>query len=231
MSEIVRPETKELVVPLGEGITARGASVTVAKDVKYEAVEKALQSVATLEKMSQWWMGDIALQAQDILGEEYSQIEAVVETTVGVKFKTFQHYKYMAKKFPPNQRYNLPFAYHETVVRLDNSQRREMLRLADSNDLTIGEFRRHVRSEFPKKRKSGNDDVEFVLGTVDLLDNEVDMSTVFDICSNPMNRTVTKKELNEMGLFALTKQNQVHVIVMRPKKDIEISTQEKEHAF
>ena len=48
MSEII---SKELVVPLGEGITARGASVTVAKDVKYEAVERALQSVATLEKI------------------------------------------------------------------------------------------------------------------------------------------------------------------------------------
>ena len=215
MSEIA---VKELVVPLGEGITARGASVTVAKDVKYEAVERALQSVATLEKMSQWWMGDIALQAQDILGEEYAQIEAVVETTVGVKFKTFQHYKYMAKKFPPNQRCNLPFAYHETVVKLDVPQRREMLQIADSNEMTIGEFRRHVRSEFPKKRKEGSDDVEFVLGTVSLSHGDIDMSTVFDIISDPMNRKVTKKELNEMGLYALTNQDQVHVIVMKPLK-------------
>ena len=180
--------------------------------------------------MSQWWMGDIALQAEDILGEEYAQIEAVVETQVGVKFRTFQHYKYMAKKFPPNQRHNLPFAYHETVVRLDNKQRKEMLQIADHNEMTIGEFRRHVRTEYPKKRKEGSEDVEFVLGTVNLMQKDIDMSTVFDICSDPMNRTITKKELNDMGLFALTKQDQVHVIVMRPinKVEKEINPQ---HAF
>ncbi len=226
MNEVTIPNREELVVPLGEGITARGASVTVSKDVKYEAVEKALQSVATLEKMSQWWMGDIALQAQDILGEEYSQIEAVVETTVGVKFKTFQHYKYMAKKFPPNQRCNLPFAYHETVVRLGNNERKEMLKIADSNEMTIGEFRRHVRTEFPKKKKNNLDDVEYVLATVKLSESDINMSTVFDICSDKMNRTITKQQLNDMGLFALTKQDQVHVIVMKPiQKDI---TQPKE---
>ena len=41
-----------------------------------------------------------------------------------------------------------------------------------------------------------------------------------------MNRTITKQQLNDMGLFALTKQDQVHVIVMKPiQKDI---TQPKE---
>ena len=38
MNEVTIPSREELVVPLGEGITARGASVTVSKDVKYEAV-------------------------------------------------------------------------------------------------------------------------------------------------------------------------------------------------
>lgn len=234
MSEMIKevsiPETKELVVPLGTGIEARGASVVVARNVSYEEVHRALQSVATLEKMSQWWMGDLALQAEDILGEEYHQIEAEIERTVGVKLRTLQHYKYMAKKFPPNQRYNLPFAYHETVVRLDVKDRKEMLELADSNEMTLGEFKRQVRAEHPKKKKKNSDDFEYVLSTRSLsTDGIVDMGTIYEICSDPMNRVVTKAQLNEMGLHALPSQDQVHVIVMRPVKSAE--DVEENHAF
>lgn len=228
-TEVTMPEVKELVVPLGKGIQARGASVTVARDVEYGEVEQALKSVATLEKMSQWWMGDLALQAEDVLGEEYYQIEAEIERTVGIKLRTLQHYKYMAKKFPPNQRVNLPFAYHEAVVRLDVPQRKEMLSLADTNELTLGEFKRHVRSEFPKKKKQGSGECEFVLATRTLRDGDLDMATIVDICEDPMNRSITKDQLNQMGLHALTAQDQVHIIVMRPVKTAE--EVEEDHAF
>lgn len=220
-------EIQELMINLSEGVEAKGCSVMIARDASYENIESAMKTIVGLERVSQWWMGDVFLQARDILGEEFHQLEAACEALFNVKLSTITHYEYMAKSFPPNQRYNLAFGFHEVVVKLSKKDRREMLRMADKNNMPLGEFKRTVKNAFPGKSKQNDDEFEFVIAQRSISAGDIDMGALYEILADETNRIVTKNELNSWGMTMPNNQDTVWVIVRKAKEKAATDIQEE----
>lgn len=129
-------------VILAAGIEARGMGCVISRNCSFDAVYRAVKTVRSLTKKTPWWYGDLLNQGFEVIGDKMDQIVAMAE----IKLQTLQHYSYMARRFPPAERYEeLEFGHHEKVVSFESEERRRLLELAIEKDWSIVEFANYVR--------------------------------------------------------------------------------------
>lgn len=89
-----------------------------------------------------WWVGDLLNTAEDICGEEWSQIEALLPSSP----QTQANYKSVAKHVPRSRRRGLSLSTVEPVAYLPPKQRDELISEAVRGDWKREEMREAARA-------------------------------------------------------------------------------------
>ena len=102
-----------------------------------------------LENM-QWIYADVFLKAQDLFGEEATQLLPDPSRTP----KTLATWCHVAKSFPPATRvYDVPWTHYAEVVSLEPEKRAELLQQAETEGWTSSQLRRIVKPQGGKPEK------------------------------------------------------------------------------
>lgn len=110
-----------------------------------------LQFALWCQRASPWWIGDLLNAGDAAFGEAFSQVcEGYISGD------QLQRYESVARRVPAaNRRENLSWSTHAVVARLNNTEQRQMLKLAEERGWTSEELRRIVQKRFgPARKKS-----------------------------------------------------------------------------
>jgi hypothetical protein len=89
-----------------------------------------------------WWVGDMLNMAEDVLGEEWAQLEAYLPNSP----QTCANYKSIAKHVPRSRRRGLHLSVAEPVAYMEPKQRDELIGQAIANDWKREDMREAARA-------------------------------------------------------------------------------------
>lgn len=90
-----------------------------------------------------WWVGDMLNMAEDVLGEEWTQLETLLPHSP----QTCANYKSIAKHVPRSRRRGLHLSVAEPVAYLEPRKRDELIGQALANGWKREEMREAARAE------------------------------------------------------------------------------------
>lgn len=131
-------------IPTG-ALEAAGAVVTE-KSLKFknpasltwDNFEQLAHFLGGIGRAYPWWVGDLLNMAEDVLGEEWSQLEALLPHSP----RTCANYKSVAKWVPETRRRDgLSHSVHEAVAYLEPQERDRLLDEAERNGWKRDEMR------------------------------------------------------------------------------------------
>jgi len=107
---------------------------------KWEDFEKAGSALATMERTSALWVGDLLNLCQAFFGEQYAQL--VPEGSE----ETWRKYQWVCSKVPPTwRREELTFTHYQIVAGLEDDNIKDLLDKAVANKWTTRELREAVK--------------------------------------------------------------------------------------
>lgn len=89
-----------------------------------------------------WWVGDLLNMAEDVLGEEWTQLEAMLPNSP----QTCANYKSIAKHVPRSRRRGLHLSVAEPVAYLEPKKRDELIGQALANGWKREDMREAARA-------------------------------------------------------------------------------------
>jgi hypothetical protein len=90
-----------------------------------------------------WWVGDMLNMAEDVIGEEWSQLELYLPNSP----QTCANYKSIAKHIPRSRRRGMHLSVAEPVAYLEPKKRDELIGQAIANGWKREEMREAARAE------------------------------------------------------------------------------------
>lgn len=102
-----------------------------------------------------WWVGDLLNMAEDVLGEEWAQLEVYLPNSP----QTCANYKSISKHIPKSRRRGLHLSVAEPVAYLEPKLRDELIGQAKANDWKREEMReaaRAAKAGLPYKANPGD---------------------------------------------------------------------------
>jgi hypothetical protein len=105
--------------------------------VTWEQYEEVGQFLGSLGRAYPWWVGDFLNDGEDVFGEKFAQIEAMLPHSPS----TCANYKSVAKHVPPSRRRGLHLTVVAEVAYLPPQQRDELLEKASRNGWKREEMR------------------------------------------------------------------------------------------
>jgi len=97
-----------------------------------------------MERSIQWWIGDWVAYGERSYGETYTQ---AIEVT-GQAYQTLNDVVWVARKFEfSRRRENLSWSHHREVAALEPPEQEGWLDLAERNEWSRNDLRRHVQQE------------------------------------------------------------------------------------
>lgn len=103
-------------------------------------------------------LGDALRFGEEKFGEKYADvIDATRDYMRARGIEQAKNWMWVAGKIPPHiRRINLPFAHHELVAKLEQSEQDEFLKLAEAEAMTVRSLREKIKERHPgKPRKKG----------------------------------------------------------------------------
>lgn len=97
-----------------------------------------------------WWVGDLLNMAEDVLGEEWSQLEALLPNSPG----TCANYKSIAKHVPRSRRRGLHLSVAEPVAYLPPAERDRLI-----DEAVKGGWKREEMRAAKRAITAGNNDI------------------------------------------------------------------------
>jgi N6-adenosine-specific RNA methylase IME4 len=131
-------QSQQIVLSVPGEITPTALSLPVT--LKFEEWLSIGEQLKTCERAVQWWIGDWLCFGERKYGEMYSQAfdEAQAET--------WKHYKWVSERYQKCPRgHFLSWSHYREAASLDEPLRSELLRQAESENLTVREFQRIIR--------------------------------------------------------------------------------------
>lgn len=124
--------------------------------LRWEHFERIANSIlAPIGRGYPWWVGDLLNVAEEVLGEEWTQLEKLLPSSP----QTQANYKSVAKHVPRSRRRGLHLSTVEPVAYWKPKERDEMLARAVAEDWKREEMReaaRAVRQGLPIKAAPGD---------------------------------------------------------------------------
>lgn len=130
-------------------ITDRGLKVT-SREIAWEDMVSLWGTVTTMHEISQWAIGDAYLLAEELFGEDASQLP----NPRGAKYKTVQNYAWVCRRFH-DRRWRravdvLSFSHHAAVAGLmdepdDREWALQLLAKAVKEEITVDDVEAEVR--------------------------------------------------------------------------------------
>lgn len=213
MKEMITSDGQANIL-LAEGVRIIGASLVVNDNVSYEQMELAIQTLCTLDRLTQWCIGDAINASERIFGEKYTQMIAITNMEVTYLMVCAS----MANAFPPADRRNISFSHHRLVQKFDKDKRNRYLQVAIDNQMPLAEFAKWIKEREGQDKKQDGDDRNkaYVIAKRTV---PVQRGDIWEVLSDPDAINIDEEKLKELGLGPLTAQDSVYVIAIRYQDD------------
>jgi hypothetical protein len=115
----------------------------VPPDVSWARYEALAAYIGALGTAVYWWLGDLLNAGEAIFGEEYAQVEAVLQRHPS----TLNRWRWVCKKIPPSNRRPPPlsFRHHQLVAALPPAEQARWLDRAEAERLSAHELEALLR--------------------------------------------------------------------------------------
>ena len=193
------------------GIQQEGIGAIVSKNVKFESVVMALQTLVAMQTITPWCIGDICNQAAAFLPDEYSQIISMV----GLSNSTITTYRYVAKAYDIDERVDRPLGVHQVVAGMeDRGARNALLQEAVDRDMSYHDFIQYVKAESGAGTGGEEDYGDYGISIVrgDVTDESISEAMVDA-------RPLSGKDLMALGIVPVKNDESCYVIRLMPKSE------------
>jgi len=138
------------IVPKGKGEITQSALI-LKPGITFEQWQAMGENLGAIAKSVMFWIGDWINYGESAFGEKYAQAMDIT----GYSYRTVKQAKYIAKKFPPEERdERLTFTHYTAVAGEPPEKARQLLNEAIEQDLTVEELKLHRKGgDVQKKRE------------------------------------------------------------------------------
>jgi len=132
-------------------ILGGGPGLILAAETTFDQWDDLGKKLRYIEQYIQFKLGDWLNHGATAFGEKYSQ---VLEETDYTK-RTLEDFAWVCGKIPMDSRNpHVSFGHHRVVAKLDEFQQIEELAYAQNNELTVEDFRQHIKNKYGKTPES-----------------------------------------------------------------------------
>lgn len=102
------------------------------------------QKFGEISRCCQWWIGDWIRYGNAQWGEKYVEAARITKYDVG----TLRNFAWIASQFEPSLRSdNLSWSHHALLAPLDEAEKKEWLRRAERDRLSVHDLRTELRAQ------------------------------------------------------------------------------------
>ena len=171
--------TRTVVASLPDAFTPTG--LTLPLGLQYDAWESLGDTLGSMGRSVQWWIGDWLLYGEHAYGEKYTQAASLT----GFDPDSLKNFQWVAERVERFRRLNLlSWSHHQAVAALKPEQQDEWLQRAEDECWSVHELRRQIKGE-SIHFSSENDEWETPQALFDVLNREFQFT--LDVCATPTN--------------------------------------------
>lgn len=129
--------TEQAIIPTGKGEITQTAMIFTGK-LEFDEWLQIGQQLKAMSQGLMFWIGDWLNYGEERYGEAYAQAMDVT----GYSYRTVKQAKYIANKFPPDERSDdLTFTHYTAVAGEEPERAKELLQQAATESLTVEELK------------------------------------------------------------------------------------------